>query len=68
MFQKFYRAQNITQLEPNGSGLGLYITKNIIDGHGGKVNIESVEGRGTTFNISLPITQATRQEAEKQGK
>ena len=36
LFQKFYRGTNVVQMEPNGSGLGLYITKNIIEGQGGK--------------------------------
>ena len=54
IFQKFYRASNITSIAPNGSGLGLYITRNIIKNHGGEIEIESTEGRGTKFTISLP--------------
>lgn len=55
MFQKFYRGTNVVQMEPNGSGLGLYITKNIIERHGGKVSVDSQIGRGTVFFITLPI-------------
>jgi signal transduction histidine kinase len=55
IFSKFYRAENAQKLEPNGSGLGLYITKNIIEKHGGKIHIESQEKRGTTFIINIPI-------------
>jgi len=56
IFQKFYRGSNVIQMEPNGSGLGLYITKNIIEGHGGKISVESQLGRGTHFSITLPLS------------
>ncbi len=56
IFDKFYRAENAIKIEPNGSGLGLYITKNIIENHNGKIIFESIENRGTTFYISLPLT------------
>lgn len=55
MFQKFYRGTNVVQMEPNGSGLGLYITKNIIERHGGRIGVESQLGRGTVFSITLPL-------------
>lgn len=55
MFQKFYRGTNVTQMEPNGSGLGLYITKNIIERLGGKIGVESEPGRGTVFSFTLPL-------------
>lgn len=55
MFGKFYRGTNVVQIEPNGSGLGLYIAKNIIENHGGKIDLSSVLGRGTTFSITLPL-------------
>lgn len=54
MFTKFYRGSNIIQLEPNGSGLGLYITRNIIRNHGGEIYVDSVPGRGTKFWFTLP--------------
>jgi signal transduction histidine kinase len=43
------------------SGLGLYITKKIIDAHGGTIRIESTVGKGTTATIQLPIVQETKQ-------
>ncbi|MEK7169467.1 MAG: ATP-binding protein [Patescibacteria group bacterium] len=55
LFQKFYRGTNVVQMEPNGSGLGLYITKNIIEGQGGKISVISQSGRGTTFFVILPV-------------
>lgn len=55
MFEKFYRGTNVAQLQPNGSGLGLYITKNIVESHGGKIAVQSQIGRGTTFSFTLPL-------------
>lgn len=54
LFQKLYRGSNVAQLEPNGSGLGLYITKNIIKRHGGDITVSSTLNRGTTFTFTLP--------------
>ena len=44
-----------TKKEGKGSGLGLSIVKNIVEGHGGRVTVESRVGEGTTFRISLPV-------------
>src|SRR3989344_2478749 len=55
MFQRFARASNATALAPRGSGLGLYIVKDIIEGHGGKIWFESEEGKGTTFHLTIPL-------------
>lgn len=56
IFSKFFRAKNATQLEPDGSGLGLYIVKSIIEHHGGRVGFESRESRGSTFWFILPLS------------
>ncbi len=57
LFQKFYRGEKAIGLQPNGSGLGLYITKNIISQHGGSIRVDSIEKRGTTFTITLPVVE-----------
>lgn len=55
VFSKFFRAENAQKLVPEGIGLSLYIAKNVIEAHGGKIWFESEEGRGTTFYFTLPI-------------
>jgi signal transduction histidine kinase len=54
IFTKFYRGSNVIKMQTEGSGLGLFIVKNIIKRHKGKICFESRAG-GTTFYITLPI-------------
>jgi signal transduction histidine kinase len=55
LFTKFFRSKSSEKIHTEGSGLGLYITKKIIETHGGKITIDSEEGRGTTVVFYLPI-------------
>jgi K+-sensing histidine kinase KdpD len=56
IFDRFHRSDNRLSRTTAGVGLGLYITRNIVDGHGGRIWAESAgPGRGSTFNILLPI-------------
>ena len=52
LFDRFYRSSNAGSIK--GMGLGLAITKAIVEGHGGQLGFESQEGQGTTFRIHLP--------------
>lgn len=56
LFTLFYRGQRAISLHPNGSGLGLFIVKNLIEIHQGKIEVQS-EGKdkGSTFVITLPV-------------
>ncbi|MDP2864218.1 MAG: ATP-binding protein [bacterium] len=57
IFTKFFRAANVMRMETDGSGLGLFITKNIIEAHGGKIWFESEENNGSTFHFTLPVKE-----------
>lgn len=57
LFEKFHRVQNDKTKNIRGTGLGLWITKQIIEIMNGKLLIESIENKGTTMIVSLPLTK-----------
>jgi signal transduction histidine kinase len=54
IFKEFFRAKNATVKKNVGTGLGLFISKNIIDGHGGAISFESEENKGSAFSFTIP--------------
>lgn len=55
IFNKFFRGSNVIHLQTDGTGLGLYISKNIIETHGGTISITSQEDHGTTVSFVIPL-------------
>lgn len=58
LFTKFFRADNARTQRPDGTGVGLYLAKMVIDGHNGKLLFASKEGEGSTFGFTLPLEQS----------
>jgi signal transduction histidine kinase len=55
IFQRFYQAENNIASEAKGSGLGLTLVKNIIEAHGGTIEVESEVGKGSRFTVRIPF-------------
>lgn len=66
IFTKLFRADNARMVEPEGTGLGLYIVKSIVTTTGGKIRFESEENKGTTFYVEFPISGMKQKEGQKQ--
>jgi signal transduction histidine kinase len=72
LFQKFARVRTDEHMQVSGTGLGLYICRLIVEGHGGQIWVESEPGEGSTFAMALPLDaraarRAQAAEGEKEG-
>jgi two-component system sensor histidine kinase SenX3 len=54
LFEKFYRVNNPELQNVAGTGIGLYLVRQVVEGHGGEVKVESQPGAGSAFEIDLP--------------
>ena len=55
LFKKFFRATNARRARPDGTGVGLFLAKKVVDDHDGQIIFSSKEGKGSTFGFKLPI-------------
>jgi signal transduction histidine kinase len=55
LFERFFRTKGALDRQIPGTGLGLYITRHIVEAHGGAIDVRSVDGQGSTFAVRLPV-------------
>ena len=58
LFERYFRARNVSVSSYGGLGLGLYISRDIVERHGGRIWVESEVGRGAIFHVALPLLSA----------
>ena len=57
VFERFYRVDSARSRVTGGTGLGLSIVRHVVEGHGGRVSVDSELGAGSTFTIRLPLSE-----------
>ncbi len=62
LFRRFYRAPNVERLLISGVGVGLFVVREIVTLHGGAIDVESVEGAGSAFTVTLPLREGEADE------
>jgi signal transduction histidine kinase len=65
LFTKFYRSPNAVKMRPDGTGIGLYVAKMMVEAHGGSIRVESEPGAGTAFFVELPVKRPVLTEDDK---
>lgn len=65
IFTKFFRADNVIKVDTEGTGLGLYMSRLIVEVCGGKIWFESTEGKGSSFHFTIPMSGMKKTVGEK---
>jgi signal transduction histidine kinase len=60
IFDKYAQARSRATRSEKGTGLGLYITRQLVELHGGKISVQSEVGRGSTFSFTIPIAESDK--------
>jgi signal transduction histidine kinase len=68
LFSKFFRAGNAQVVRPDGTGLGLYLAKRVVEDQGGTIIFSSVEGKGSVFGFELPFKPEPMKHEEKHAR
>lgn len=68
IFDEFYRAENAKKATAFGTGLGLSLVRQIVENYGGRIDIDSKEGEGTSFKITLPLNRGNDVEQEVESR
>ena len=55
LFKKFFRGRDARKSRPDGTGIGLFVAKRVVEEHGGRVIFEPGPGRGSRFGFALPL-------------
>ena len=58
LFHKFYRAKNARRQRPDGTGVGLFMARRVVEAHGGTIIFSSREGKGSTFGFRIPLDES----------
>jgi len=62
LFTKFFRAENARTARPDGTGLGIYLARKVVEDHGGEIIFDSTEGKGSLFGFKIPIKSKIKKE------